>query len=316
MNDVNALFIDTGRRSRSGTAARRSPRWLGAALLAAATILAACGGPSPSLTPTSPSSSSPSPTSGDAIAHPTGPTDVILREEVGGGFVPMWFFATQAPFFSLYGDGTVIYRDETAPLPEPEPDGVVRGHPFKIAKLTEEQVQELLRFALTDGGLAAARPNYDAANVADASTTIFTIRAAGLDKTVSVYALGIDPLDSADAPARAAFARLDERLRSLITSGSLGGAVWVPDRWRGTLTEAGDAAGRARPWPWPNLRPADFLTEPSGGLPLPRRTMSSAEVAALGLDGIEGGFFGLLLEGPDGKTYTFGLRPLLPDETG
>lgn len=315
MNDANAFRPGIDRPSPSRRATRRFPEWLGASLLAAATILAACGGRSPSLAPTSPSPSSPSPTSGDAIAHPTGPTDVILREEVGGGFVPIWFFATQAPFFSLYGDGTVIYRDETAPLPEPEPDGVVRGHPFKIAKLTEEQVQELLRFALTDGGLAAARPNYEAGNVADAPTTVFVIRAAGLDKTVSVYALGIDVLGSADAPARAAFVRLDERLRSLITSGSLGGSIWVSDRWRGTLAEGG-AAGQARAWPWPDVSPADFVADPASGLPLARRTMSSAEVAALGLDGIEGGFHSLLLEGPDGKPYLLGLRPLLPDETG
>lgn len=310
--DTRLPSINPTARPRSS---RRTPQRRLGGLLATAAILAACGG-SPGGPSISPSPGASSPPGGDTIVHPTGPTDLILREEVGGGFVPIGFFATQAPFFSLYGDGTIIYRDETAPLPEGGPDGLVRGHPFKIAKLTEEQVQELLRFALTEGGLAAARPNYDAPNVADAPTTIFVIRAAGLDKTVSVYALGIDPPGSADAPARAAFARLDARLRGLITSGSLAGTPWVPDRWRGTLTEAGGGAGSARTWPWPDVSPADFLAEPAGNLPLPRRTMSSAEVAALGLDGIEGGFSGLLLEGPDGKTYTFGLRPLLPDETG
>jgi hypothetical protein len=287
-----------------------------AAVLVASVGLGACGGPGASPAPGSPTpgGSPASPTGGGAIAHPTGPTDLILREEVGGGFVPIWFFATQAPFFSLYGDGTVIYRDETAPLPEPGPDGLVRGHPFRIAKLSEEQVQELLRFALTEGGLAAARPHYDAPGVADAPTTVFVIRAAGLDKTVSVYALGLGASAPGDAPARAAFVRLDERLRSLISSGSLGGPTWKPDRWRGTLTEAGAGAGEARAWPWPAIAPAEFVADPSGEFPMPRRTMSTAEVDALGLEGIEGGFHGLLLEGPDGKIYTFGLRPLLPDE--
>ena len=47
----------------------------------------------------------------------------------------------------------------------------------------------------------------------------------------------------------------------------------------------------------------------------PTRTMTPAEVAKLGLTGIEGGEQGLVLAGPDGKAYGFLLRPLLPDET-
>lgn len=297
-------------RPTLATPARRARSW---AVVALAVVLAGCASPVGSPPPGSPS---PSGTTGDgseAISHPTGRTDLVLREEVGGGFVPIWFFATQAPFFSLYGDGTLIYRDESAPLPDPGPDGIVRGHPFRRAKLSEEQVQELLRFALTEGGLALARPRYDAANVADAPTTTFTIRAGGLDKTVAVYALGLESAESADVPARRALARLDERLRSLITSGTLRGELWTPDRWRGTLTEGG-AAGPARTWPWATVAPTDFVADPNGEPPVRRRTMAPAEVEALGLTGIEGGFHGLLLEGPDGTTYSFGLRPLLPDE--
>ena len=42
--------------------------------------------------------------------------------------------------------------------------------------------------------------------------------------------------------------------------------------------------------------------------------MTPAEIQVLGLAGIDGGFSGLGLIGPDGKTYTFSLRPLFPDE--
>jgi len=42
--------------------------------------------------------------------------------------------------------------------------------------------------------------------------------------------------------------------------------------------------------------------------------MTPADVAKLGLTGIEGGEQGLVLAGPDGKAYGFLLRPLLPDE--
>jgi hypothetical protein len=42
--------------------------------------------------------------------------------------------------------------------------------------------------------------------------------------------------------------------------------------------------------------------------------MTAADVVALQLTGIEGGIQGLALKGPDGKAYTFLLRPLLADE--
>lgn len=289
----------------------RRRRLLSVAIVALAALVVGCGGSTPTASP-APPSPAPSEPSGGEIEHRTGATDLILREEVGGGFVPMWFFATQAPFFSLYGDGTVVYRDESAPLPEPGADGIVRAQPFRRAQLTEEQVQELLRFALTEGGLATALPHYDNPGVADAPTTIFQIRAGGVDKTVEVYALGLEAGGQVD-PARRAFVRLDERLRGLTSGGALGGSVWTPDRWRGVLIEAG-GVGEPRAWPWRDFAPADFRPA-TDDVPMPHRTLASAEVAALGLDGIEGGFHGLLLAGPNGVTYTFGLRPLLPDET-
>ena len=43
-------------------------------------------------------------------------------------------------------------------------------------------------------------------------------------------------------------------------------------------------------------------------------TLTAAEVEALGIDRSEGGFQGLTLTGPDGKFYSFSLRPLLPDD--
>jgi hypothetical protein len=43
--------------------------------------------------------------------------------------------------------------------------------------------------------------------------------------------------------------------------------------------------------------------------------MTPAEIEELGIDGYEGGFQGMLMTGPDGKTYGFSLRPLLPEES-
>ena len=62
-----------------------------------------------------------------AIDHPTGATDVVLRLEEGGGFVPIEFVATQAPIFTLYGDGRVIFQQATDVFVEPGPDGLSRA---------------------------------------------------------------------------------------------------------------------------------------------------------------------------------------------
>ena len=80
------------------------------------------------------------------IDHATGKTDVLLRYEEGGGFVMPAFIATQAPIFTLYGDGTVIFRNPIAEQP-PAAGSIMPGLPFRTAKLNEEQIQEVLAFA-------------------------------------------------------------------------------------------------------------------------------------------------------------------------
>ena len=245
------------------------------------------------------------------IDHPSGATDVILRFEEGGGFVPLGYLVTQAPAFSLFGDGTVIYRNQFA---EPIPPGpIVRDVPFKTARLSEDEVQELLGFAINDGGLGVARDSYENQMVADAPTTTFTLNAGGLEKTVSIYALGIEGPDQPDAAPRAAFARLAERLREFEASDE---AVYEPERFRGVLYDAfGD--GAAQDWPWPDITPADFVAENDPDVPasgFPSRVMTRAEVEALGMDDFDGGFQGVVLEASDGEAFSFGLRPLLPDD--
>ena len=49
---------------------------------------------------------------------------------------------------------------------------------------------------------------------------------------------------------------------------------------------------------------------------LPTRVMTAEELAVLGIEGVEGGFEGMTLIDPDdpAKSYSFGVRPLLPDE--
>lgn len=278
-----------------------------------AVVLAACTsgasvGPSPSPEPSATAD-------GSVVDHATGADDLVLRMETGGGFVAIGTVATQAPSFSLYGDGTLIARDDTAPWPDPGPDGLMRLVPFFRTKLDQDQVQKLLRYALGEGGLGIARLRYDEGGVADAPSTFFTVRAGGLDKTVEIYALGMDT-GGADALIRTAFSALADRLNAMAAELPAAAEPYVPDRWRGVLLEAGMGAPAAPvAWPWPDLTPSDFTQANPDGVQFASRVLSGNELAALGLDDLGGGIQNVALLGPDGQAgYTLALRPLFPDE--
>ena len=174
-----------------------------AALAALVVVLAACSGSAASGAPSGSSGGSrgasgapsaapsASPSTVGAIEHKTGPTDVILRFEEGGGFVMPAYTAAQAPAFTLFGDGTLVFRPTTVE-PVPAVGSVMPFQPFRTAKMNEEQIQTLLDYALNEGGLGAARAEYTDMMVSDASTAVFTVNAGGLAKTVSVYALGFE----------------------------------------------------------------------------------------------------------------------------
>jgi hypothetical protein len=291
---------------------------MAALALASTTLLVGCApGTDGTLASASPGASSPNGSpAGDVIGHPSGSSDVILQLETGGGFVPMDFAATQAPTFTLYGDGTVIVRDEGAPFPEPAADGVSVLPAVHVASLAESEVQELLRYALTDGGLGIARARYDLAGISDAGSTYLTIDAGGLDKRVEIYALSeTDPSrsDVQDAPIRAAFWALAERLRLLATTIARSSPGWEPDRWRGTLEEWNGVAFATRPWPWTDLALTDFTVAP--GNSAPSRVLSMAQVQQLDLPDLGGGVMGIALRDADGMLRELTLRPLFPDET-
>jgi hypothetical protein len=256
-----------------------------------------------------------SPVSFGEIEHATGPTDVVLRYENGGGFVPPEFIATQAPIFTLYGDGTVVFRNPAAELPAPE-GNVFKQLPFRTARLTEEQIQDLLTYALGEGNLGIARANYENNMISDASTATFTIDAGGIKKAVNIYALGMELDGMPDMPVRTQFQKLAERLGDFDQGGTIATDVYTPAGYRGVLFDAQGMEG-AIEWPWPELTPADF-SFPADANALQRgdRVMTQAEVDALGLTDVQGGFQGMAVTSPDGsRTYSFALRPLLPDET-
>ena len=310
---------------------RPARRAIGLPLLALslAAVVAACGtaasptpgqtaGPTPGKTASATPPPSATPAASPAIEHPTGEREVVLRFDEGGGFVPPSYFATQVPYFSLYGDGTVIYRPAAEPALEGDMIGPLRFPPLHVARMTEPQVQDLLQAALVDGGLAEAAPRYENQMVADAPTAVFTVHAGGLDKTVSVYALGLEADPGPDAAIRKQMASLGERLRAFDQEVAAGRAAevgrYTPDRFRATLIESGGQPSQApRPWPWPTFGPDAFVTPPDGGFPT--KVLSGVEAGLVGVEEIAGGASGIWIMSPDGRTiYELALRPLLPDE--
>lgn len=284
--------------------------------LALTTLLAACNaGPGASPTPSGPlptPSPTPSPTFGpNDISHPTGRTDIVLRMEQGGGFVPFGFMFTQAPSFTLYGDGTVIFK----PLDNRvgDPFGGQALLPWLVGHMTEADIQALLNFALTTGRLANARANYENPMVADASSTFFNINAGGEEKAVSIYALGLD--DGPDRADRAGFSALAEVLNDFANQSGLdlGEVVaYEPELYKVLLMEGfGEPVGQVLDWPWDDLTLADWpeAEEPDGRI----KMLDSQHVAKL-MEVPNGGHIGIWVRTPDGTSVQFGVRPLLPDE--
>ena len=294
------------------------------ATFVAAVALAACnnavspspvGSPGASGGPSGAPSASPSPSTVGAIEHKTGATDVVLRMEQGGGLVPIDFLATQAPLFTLYGNGVIVFQRKVETFPEADASGVTHGIPWRTAKLDEDQIQELLEFATAQGALGTARAAY-MGNIADAPSTIFTLDAGGLSKVVTIDGLSELTDPGPDALARAAFLKLANRLSDFDRGGSIDSDMYQPAAYRGVLMER-DAQGVVpKAWPWPAIKLSDFVdpNAVAGGIRLPHRTMTPAEIDALGVKDVSGGLQGVILKGPDSKIYGLTLRPLLADE--
>lgn len=280
------------------------PLAAGLVLLIAAACSPAGGTPGPSAGPTS----APTPTPPAGIEHPTGEKDIVLRFEEGGGFVPIDFLATEAPSFTLYGDGTVVFRDPQA-APPTTVGNVVRSVPFQTIKLDEEGVQALIELALGPGGLGIAVGPYMGLG-ADFPTATFTINADGRQKQVSVSGLApeMHPQNTLIVTTLANFA---ERLRNFGRDVA-GEQLYEPATYRGTLQKVDQANGPIVDWPWTDPQPIDFVAGQNEFLL--KHTLTPEQVVALGIPEVQGGMLGLNLQ-KDGKLYSLALRPLLPDET-
>ena len=226
-----------------------------------------------------------------------------------GGFLYPGTTLDEAPIFTLYGDGRVIYTVE-----EPGDGSPVRR--LAQAQLTDEQVGAVIENALGPGGLAPARDRYADVPMADGTTTNFEINAGGMRKTVAVYALGEyeDP-GASDAGERAAFEALAAELRSFGTEVSAGNVIdlgpFEPASYRVSIfPDVSNELVASANWPWPEPSPSDFVRDNSGF----GRLVTTAEQGALVAQLPIGEMGDPVVLGPDGVTYLIRARPLLPDE--
>ena len=260
--------------------------------------------------------STPTPSDG-ALDHATGRADVLLRFDAGysdyglcelcGG----WGSFQPAPEFTLYGDGTVIVRNTLAPTP-PAEGPIIRAQPFMIGHLDQDRVQDILRFALVEGGLADARERYETStDTDDPGFSAFIIRAGTVDKRIEI--------DGTPNP----FDTLRDHLLDLTQRAGVKTEIFKSERYQGLLIEVGtwmDLGLLPDPpdtmivsWPWQDIGPEDFTgpAAPDSG----RRTMTRDEAAVLGLSENGGVVQRIYVRGPDGVTlYSFSLWPTLPDE--
>lgn len=295
-------------------ALRRGPRLAsrrlgsGARLAALGLLVAACSATG---------AAGASPTSG-AIAHPSGPDELVLRIETVGGSVAPAALLDRLPDASLYGDGRLLTPGaQIAIYPPPALPSV------QVIRLDEAAVQRILARAAAAGLLGPDR-RLDRPGIADAPTTVVTVVAGGSRHVTSAYALGVGGTgdESAERVALAAFrdALLDpraladpappteqlpiERLQ----------VVASPAAVQGSTPEAPSAplAGR-QPWPLPASL-ASFGVPLAAGPDARCGVLSGADLA-LALPALRTSSQATTwLSG--GRDWRLLVRPLLPDEAG
>ena len=238
-----------------------------------------------------------------SVDHPTDPSAIVLRMSQGGGFVPTAIRFIETPRFTLYGNDVAIFQgplSSDADIFDPRPA-------FQCLQLTPDQVDELLTFALGEGGLADAATDYPNPNITDVGTTMFTIDADGVAKTVSVYALGFEMAPEDQLADRASFAALADLL------GDFGATVDgeqpydVPAYAAMLEEDALEPGDASAPWPWTDLAPDAFVIGDMAGVVL------TPEQVAMVTTVPNGGQALIPVTSPEGAPLRLSIRPSLPE---
>jgi hypothetical protein len=141
----------------------------------------------PTVPTTTPPTTAPTPTTApsDAIEHPVGADEVVLRIAYEGGFVPAETAFLNLPTLLVTGDGHLIVQ---GPVIEIYPGPLLPN--LQVRTISEAGIQQLLAMA-ADHGLLTTRDYTDPTNIADAPDTVVEIAAYGEVYEHRAYALGM-----------------------------------------------------------------------------------------------------------------------------
>jgi len=261
------------------------------------------------------------PVAGDGIDHGTAHDHMLVRVAFEGGFTPIEWTYTNFPTFALFGDGTLVLPGAQIEIyPAPALPAI------SSRRVAEPGVQAILEHALDaiatiPGDLNDLGFMY----VADVPTTVVTISAGGVDRTIRAYGLAELNERPEGMPEEEYRARI--RLQELVMKlGTLDS--WLPEGSLGV--EAPYEASAARLFVG-KYREVDDLPQEPSPWPLDRA------LAAFGEAADDPGFYRCgVVEGADwttlheaasraneltpwtdaGTRSTILFRPLLPDENG
>ncbi len=250
------------------------------------------------------------------IDHPTGAHQLVLRVDVGGGFIAPDYSLRQIPRFSLFGDGTLITQ---GPQMEIYPGPAL---PALIATpISEEGVQAILE-ATRGAGLFGPNRHYDFPCIADVGTTTFTLNAEAEHHVVSAYALseGQSDCPGVDTGARAKLARFQAKLgdlRSWLPEGSVGqdGQYAFTELRVYVRPYTGDPTLSEREVAWPLTTPLADFGQAVANLPDTRCGVVGGDELATLLPDVRSANE-LTPWTSEGRSYGLLFRPLLPDEHG
>ena len=169
------------------------------------------------------------PGAGSGIDHSTDGHDVLVRVAFEGGFVPLEWTYRSLPSFSLYGDGTLVLPGAQIELyPGPALPSI------STRTVTEEGIQTTLEEALGSiQGVPDEMLDMGSVGLADVPTTVITIRAGDVDRTIKVY--GLSELTERPRHMSAEEFQARGQLQQLVTKLE-GLATWLPDGSLGTET--------------------------------------------------------------------------------
>ena len=260
------------------------------------------------------------PGDGGGIDHSTSPDHVLVQLSYEGGFVPVEWTYTNFPFYSLYGDGTnVLPGAQIEIYPGPALPAISSRH------VDEAGIQAILEVAIAAvENVPADLDDLGYMSIADASTTVITVSAGGVDRTIRAYALGELTERPDGMPEREYQARL--QLQELVAK-LTGPTDWMPE---GSVGPEGDYEASAARLFVGAYRPVEDLAQEPVPWPL------DEGLAGFGAPVAPGGHRCGVVQGADwdtvheaatsantltpwadgGERFSILFRPLLPDETG